>query len=400
MADFDIDLDKIINAITAPDVSLSDIDVDAILERIEEAPTEPEAKTVTPTEPEAKTVTPPMLRIGSGETRIQEGPSCASHALASAIRGAIKWRNEKYNPRRLVQELSPSEAKIRHDGLKDKPIGPNTGPIIMTYPEHEPLQEALDNKLKQIMSCGPSKTNFFNAINHDILTGMELPKKLEKYFGIKLTHNISFDQLIDELDKRPEETGTQFVLGLRWFKKQDTKNFNHLLAIHNLHDNGMDETTIFDSGTQIEAFPFWSPAGPIPIEAANMRIRYELFPTLNIPKEQLHRSLGALGVEPGGAYYEREAHLVYISGYGKKDGKYYLEMKNSWGDYWGFNGKIRLSVDLFKNGGKSGSDQFKEAPYRTQFVISKLKPYLDTRLPKTEEALAETLELRGGKNTR
>ena len=399
MSAFDNDLDKIINAITSSDVSLSDINVAAIIERIEETPMEPEAKTVTPMGPEAKTVTPRMLRIGSGEIREQDGPSCASHALASAIRGAIKWRNEKYNPRRLVQELSAREAKIRDDGLKDKPIGPNTGPIIMTYPEHAPLQEALDKKLQQIMSCAPSKTSFENAINHDILTSIELPKKLEKYFGIKLTHKISFDQLIKELDARPEETGTQFVLGIRWFKTQDTKNFNHLPAIHNLHENHIDETTVFDSGTQIEAFPFWSAVGHIPLEAANMRSSYELFPTLNIPEEQLHRSFAVWGAAEN-ITYQRDAHLMYISGYGKKDGKYYLEIKNSWGDYWGFNGKIRLSVDLFRNIGKSGSEQFKEAPYRTQFVISKLKPYLDTRLPKTEEALAETLELRGGKNTR
>lgn len=384
-------LDDIIDLITQGEISWREPNLES---RLVQVINESESKRDEVVENEAKTVTPSMLRIGSDEPRLQKGPSCASHALASAIRGAIKWRNEKYNPRRLVQELSAREAKLRDDGLKNKPIGPNTGPIIMTYPDHEPLQKALDSKLKEIMSCAPSKIKFFDAINYDILTSSELPKKLEKYFGIKLTHNISFDQLIEELDKRPEETGTQFVLGIRWFKKVDAKNFDHLPAIQNLHDNGMDETTVFDSKSEITTEPFWSAAGPIPIEAINKRFSYKLFPTLNISREQLHRSFADWGTVEN-LTYKRDAHLMYISGYGKKDGKYYLEIKNSWGDWWGFDGKIRLSVDLFKNGGKSGKELFMETPYRTQFVVNKLEPFLDTRLPKTEEELLRTLELRG-----
>ncbi|XP_028749530.1 procathepsin L-like [Peromyscus leucopus] len=60
----------------------------------------------------------------------------------------------------------------------------------------------------------------------------------------------------------------------------------------------------------------------------------------------------------GGMYYEADCssnnldHAVLVVGYGEEsDGKKYWLVKNSWGDYWGMNGYIKMARDRNNNCG-------------------------------------------------
>lgn len=344
---------------------------------------------------EAKTITPRMLRIGSEEARQQQGPTCSSHAIASAIRGAIKWRNDKYNPRRIVEELSPREAKIREE-QKNMPTGPNSK-VVMIQPDFEQLQPALNSKIKKIQNefCRrKGSIPFFKSIDMDIILFPKILKTLDKYFAISVSGPLTIEELIQELDNRPEETGTQLVLNMIIYRKVDIKGFELFLRSNFLEQNGLDETTVFGPHSEI-SYTFGSET-----LGEERTQSYKIFPSMDLPDIQLVRRYVTTPPEVTATEYQHTNHLMYISGYGKKDGKYYLEIKNSWGTEWGFNGKIRASIDLFKDVGKKPSELWKTAPYRTVFKIYKLKPNLDTRLAKSPQALQETLELRGGKNRR
>uniref|UniRef100_A0A8C8USC4 Cathepsin L1-like n=1 Tax=Peromyscus maniculatus bairdii TaxID=230844 RepID=A0A8C8USC4_PERMB len=60
----------------------------------------------------------------------------------------------------------------------------------------------------------------------------------------------------------------------------------------------------------------------------------------------------------GGMYYEADCssnnldHAVLVVGYGEEsDGKKYWLVKNSWGEYWGMNGYIKMARDRNNNCG-------------------------------------------------
>lgn len=53
---------------------------------------------------------------------------------------------------------------------------------------------------------------------------------------------------------------------------------------------------------------------------------------------------------------QKKGHRMFVSGIGVDfKGKYFLEIKNSWGSGWGDGGKIKLSIDFFKKLGTIGS---------------------------------------------
>ena len=343
-------LDEIINAITSSNISLSDINVDIILDKIDrpsefilEVENQGEAKSEATSEAkseatsEEKLTDPPMIRIGSDEVRIQEGPSCASHAFISAIRGAIEWRNKKIKSMPpSIREMYPvTMNQVLHSDLLGSMCHQWDNYII--YPDY-PLRRSTDS--------------------------FELFKrKFRTNFAINLRGFISYEELLNELDSGIKKNGTQLLLSIRIHSIEAGQNFELALL------NQPNPDVIYEPNSKVEILD-------APWETY-------LFPNFNKTKEQLKREFLNFENEHWELYsISKEAHwshMMYISGYGKKDGKYYLEVKNTWGRGWGNDGKIKLSIDFFKDIKPEGHNSFpgdEDAPLRTQFSIVALNPMM------------------------